>query len=386
MTRIGMIVPSSNTALEPATTQLIQNRPDINVHFTRIPVRAITLDGGGAAFDIDTMMSAARLLADAKVDCIAWNGTAGSWLGLEHDRQICAAITQETGIAATTSTLAILQACQDFGVTALACATPYTRDVVDAITQEYGRHGLDVVSHAEWELTDNTSFAEKTAGEIAELLLAASKDAPETRAAQAVALICTNVDGTTILGEVEKNLGIPVIDSIAATLWWALELTGTDARVPGAGMLLQQGWLRHRAKTLVTELRNRTGCDRTTVRIDDAALGLHVDLCAAESCAPGVRSIQHDPSLDQRKLETVSWVEEHRKTLVQPAFTEPPYPPQALREVYGVSAQVLGPVEREGQLAAWFSAHSIAERPWTDEDLAAMTQAQRELSTLLNDN
>lgn len=382
MTRIGMIVPSSNTALEPATTRLLTDRPDVTVHYTRIPVRAITLDGGGAAFDADTMVAAARLLADAEVDCIVWNGTAGSWLGLEHDRRCCDAITEATGIPATTSTLAILQACVDFGISALACATPYTCDVVDAISREYARHDVGIVSHAEWELTDNLSFAKASSAEVAELLAAAAKNGDP--APQGVALICTNVDGTTVLREVEQSLGIPVIDSIAATLWWALELTGSDARIPAAGLLLEQGPLRHRVKEIVTELRVRTGCDRTTARIDDADLGLHVDLCAAESCAPGVRSIQHDPSLDQRKLETVSWLEQHRKVLVQPAFTEAPYPPQALREVYGVSAQVLGPVERGDEMAAWLSAHSIGERAWTGDDLAAMADAQEKLHALLN--
>ncbi|GFG51232.1 Asp/Glu racemase [Mycolicibacterium agri] len=384
MTRIGMIVPSSNTSLEPATTRLLANRPDVTIHYTRIPVRAITLDGTGAAFDADTMVAAARLLADAEVDCIAWNGTAGSWLGLEHDQQCCAAISEATGIPATTSTLGILQACHDYGISALACATPYTRDVVDAIMREYARHDVTVVSHAEWELTDNLSFAKAGADAVAELLVAATKNATAEPAPQAVALICTNVDGTTVLNEVEKTLGTPVFDSIAATLWWALELTGSDARIPGAGLLLEQGSLRHRVKEIVTELRERTGCDRTTARIDDAELGLHVDLCAAESCAPGVRSIQHDPSLDQRKLETVSWLEANRKVLVQPTFAEPPYPPQALREVYGVSAQVLGPVERGDEMAAWLSAHSISERPWSDDDLAAMTDAQHKLHAVLN--
>ncbi|MGV9803692.1 maleate cis-trans isomerase family protein [Mycobacterium sp. NPDC003449] len=386
MTRIGMIVPSSNTALEPATTRLLSDRTDVTVHYTRIPVQAITIGGGGASFDVDTMLAAARLLADAEVDCIAWNGTAGSWLGVEHDRQICAAITEATGIPATTSTLAILQACQDFGVTTLACATPYTGDVVEAIIAEYARHGVELVSHAEWELSDNLSFGAQPPDAVAELVVAAAQVAQGTPAPHATALICTNVDGSAVAGEVEGKLGIPLIDSIAATLWWALETAGADARIPGAGLLLSQGAFRHRVQRIVTELRERTGCDRTTARIDDATLGLQVDLCAAESCAPGVRSIQHDPSLDQRGLETVRWLDEHRKLLVQPAFVEPPHPPQALCEVYGVSAQTLGPVERGGELAAWLSAHSISERPWTSDDLAAMDDAREALAVLLKTN
>jgi hypothetical protein len=54
--------------------------------------------------------AAARLLADAEVHSIVWNGTSGAWLGIAQDRAICAAITAATGIPATTTTLALLDA------------------------------------------------------------------------------------------------------------------------------------------------------------------------------------------------------------------------------------------------------------------------------------
>ncbi|MDI2027378.1 aspartate/glutamate racemase family protein [Saccharopolyspora sp. TS4A08] len=379
MTRIGMIVPSSNTTLEPATRRLLAERSDVDVLCTRIPVRAITRDGTGASFDVETMVSAAELLADAEVDCVVWNGTAGSWLGADHDRRIASAITDRTGLPATTSTLAILQACHDFGVTELACASPYTADVAEAIVAEYAGHGITITGRSEWCLSDNRAFAAPGAAEVAELLLSAAKPG-----AHAVGLICTNVDGAAVAADVERELGVPVIDSIAATLWWALETAGAPSRINGAGALLDQADLRHRASRIVAELRVRTGCDRTTLRVDDPLRGLHVDLCAAESRADGVRSIQHDPSLDQRGLETVRWLDEHRRVLVQPAFTEPPFPPQALREVYGVSAQVLGPVERGGEVVAWLSAHSIGERAWTESDVDAMNAARDAVAALLD--
>ncbi|GAA3710457.1 aspartate/glutamate racemase family protein [Gordonia hankookensis] len=379
MTRIGMIVPSSNTSVEDTTARLLAGRDDVSFVSTRIRVQAISTDGAGAAFDVESMVAAARLLADAKVDVIVWNGTAGSWLGVEHDRTICAAITDHTGLPATTSTLAILQACHDFGVSALALGTPYTEDVVEQIVAEYRSNGIDVVSHSEWGLTDNFSFAAASDDEVADLLIGATEQGDP----QAVALVCTNVDGTGVSRAVEQKVGVPVIDSIAATLWWALEMAGADARIRGWGIFLEQAAFRHRAKQIVTELRERTGCDRTTVRVDDAALGLHVDLCAAESCGAGIRSIQHDPSLDQRALETVRWLDETRRVLVQPAFVEPPFPPQALRDVYGVSAQVLGPVERDGEVAAWLSAHSLPERGWSDDDVAAMNDARAAMADLL---
>ncbi|MBD0859671.1 Asp/Glu racemase [Gordonia sp. zg691] len=380
MIRIGMIVPSSNTTLEGTTTRLLAGRDDVTFVSTRIPVQAITADGSGARFDADVMVAAAGLLADAKVDVIVWNGTAGSWLGVDHDRAVCDAITSQTGLPATTSTLAILQACNDFGVTRLAIATPYTADVVERIIAEYERHGITTTAHADWGLTENYRFAARPREDVEALLLEACASGDP----HAVALICTNVDGAVVSEAVEAKIGIPVIDSIAATLWWAMEVAGApDASIQGWGAFLAQASFRHRARAVVTELRNSTGCDRTTLRVDDDRLGLHVDLCAAESCAEGVRSIQHDPTLDQRALETVRWIDETRRVLVQPAFTEHPFPPQALRDVYGVKAQVLGPVERDGAVTAWLSAHSLDERPWSPQDLAAMDTARAAVGELL---
>jgi maleate isomerase len=108
--RIGMIVPSSNTCLEPQTYRILGDRRDVTVHFTRIEVTRIALDeNANTQFDPATMVDAANLLRAAEVDVIAWNGTAGSWLGVEHDRTMVDRITGATGIPATTTTLAYLE-------------------------------------------------------------------------------------------------------------------------------------------------------------------------------------------------------------------------------------------------------------------------------------
>ena len=61
-------------------------------------------------FDPSNMLPAADLLADAKVDAMAWNGTSASWLGIDRDRSLCEAIRARTGKPATTSTLACIDA------------------------------------------------------------------------------------------------------------------------------------------------------------------------------------------------------------------------------------------------------------------------------------
>ena len=83
---LGMLTPSSNTALEPLTSAIVAGLPEVSAHFGRFRVRRIALsDDALAQFEIGPMLAAAELLADAKVDVICWNGTSAGWLGLDAD-------------------------------------------------------------------------------------------------------------------------------------------------------------------------------------------------------------------------------------------------------------------------------------------------------------
>jgi maleate isomerase len=127
-----------------------------------------------------------------------------------------------------------------------------------------------------------------------------------------------------------------------------------------------------------------TGADRTTVRLDAAELGLTVDVTAAEAVANGTPSIAADSSLDQRALDTVRWLAANRRVLVQPDFSEAPFPPLALVQVYGVNAQILAPVLGGDRLVGWVSVHSTHPRPWSDDDVAAAERAAAESQTCVN--
>ena len=116
--RLGMITPSSNSVLEPVTCAMMANAAGVSAHFSRFRVTEIALDAAALnQFDASMMLPAADLLADAKVDAIAWNGTSASWLGVGRDRSLCAAISARTGAPATTSTLACIDAVAVLGAT-----------------------------------------------------------------------------------------------------------------------------------------------------------------------------------------------------------------------------------------------------------------------------
>src|SRR5919201_6358755 len=98
---LGMLTPSSNTVLEPVTTRMLQGLPEVTAHFGRFRVTEISLGQQALGqFELEPMLAAAELLADAHCHSLCWNGTSAGWLGFERDRQLCRAIEERTRIRA----------------------------------------------------------------------------------------------------------------------------------------------------------------------------------------------------------------------------------------------------------------------------------------------
>lgn len=128
---------------------------------------------------------------------------------------------------------------------------------------------------------------------------------------------------------------------------------------------------------ITRDLLAQTAASRVTIRLDDPSRKFHIDGVVSEALAPGVRSLKGETSLDQRAAATAQWIESQRRVLVQNDFTSPdPAPPRELMNVYGVKAQMLGPVIRDGRMTGWISVHdTTGARDWRDEDVAALQAA-----------
>lgn len=220
--RLGMLTPSSNTVLEPVIGQMVAGLPELSVHFSRFAVTEIALTPAALGqFAPAGMVAAARLLADAKVDTIAWNGTSGAWLGFEQDERLCADITDATGTPATTSILAFRAAFHALGARRIGLVTPYTRDVQERIMSHWDAAGFACTAERASGLRDNFSFAEVSEDEIAAMVRAVVHDGCD-----AVAIVCTNLRGALLAPALERETGVPVLDSVAITLWQSLLLAG----------------------------------------------------------------------------------------------------------------------------------------------------------------
>jgi maleate isomerase len=234
---LGMLTPSSNTALEPITSAMIAALPEVSAHFSRFKVTEIALSSQALAqFDDSEILRAAELLAHAKVDAIGWNGTSSGWLGFEADIRLCDQITAATGIPATTSMLALNEILAQKKVTRLGYVTPYLDDVQAKILENYGKLGIVCQGERHLGLQDNFSFSEVPVAQLEQMTRDVAKERPD-----AITIICTNLRAAPSVAKLEGETGIPIYDTIATVVWKCLRMAGVDTRrVTNWGSLFQQ--------------------------------------------------------------------------------------------------------------------------------------------------
>ena len=229
---LGMLTPSSNTVLEPVTSRILDPLyPRVTAHFSRFRVTEISLEEHALAqFDHGPILEASRLLADARTDTIAWNGTSASWLGFDVDEELCRSITKETGIPAATSVLALNEALRERGARHLGLVTPYLREVQERIMDNYRGIGIDCIAESHFQEQDNFSFAEFDEDFLAGRIRQVAEAGPD-----AIAILCTNLRGAGLAASLEQEFGIPILDSVSVVVWKSMKLAGLD---PG----LIRGW------------------------------------------------------------------------------------------------------------------------------------------------
>lgn len=223
--RLGILTPSSNTALEPLTQAMLAPLPHITVHFSRFPVTTISLSPTALSqFQTSRIVAAAKLLADARVDIIGWSGTSSGWLGFNADERLCEEITAATGIPATTSVLALNKLLTLLRVERLGLVTPYLDHVQEAIIRNYSSVAVNVCAESHLGIVENTAIAdvdETTLDRSVESVVASGK-------VQAVTTFCTNLVAAQRVVYWEAKHHVPVFDTVTTVVWDMLRQTGQD--------------------------------------------------------------------------------------------------------------------------------------------------------------
>ncbi|MFP3392681.1 aspartate/glutamate racemase family protein [Brevibacillus sp. SIMBA_040] len=235
--KIGMLTPSSNTILEPVCSRMLHEISEVTCHYSRFEVTKISLEQDALKqFDYEPMLRAAELLAHAEVDVIAWNGTSGGWLGLDVDEKLCELITKRTGIPATTSMLAQMEAFAQNHVKTLHLVTPYIPEINVLLAKQYLQYGgIEVVNVQGCAQTVNRSFSLVKDERIEEMIKEVAKSP-----ADGLSIVCTNFPAVNKVEYYEQTYNQTMYDTIAVLVWQCLRMVDIDPKkVTGWGKLFQ---------------------------------------------------------------------------------------------------------------------------------------------------
>lgn len=228
--RIGVIVPSGNILAEDQLRAMLPD--EIGMHVTRLRLT------GSSDADLDGMLRdlplAAGLLADARVDLMAFNCTAVSTRSPEADAAIATDIATRTGIPAVTTATALTAGLAALGTRRIVLVTPYIAPVVEREAAFLAHAGIEVLGRCGAGIDSNWDMATAPARRWHDLTLEHRDDA-----AEAYVLSCTAIDTARIVAPLEAELGRPVLTSNQALAWHAARRVGAPPRANGYGALFE---------------------------------------------------------------------------------------------------------------------------------------------------
>ena len=232
MARIGLLVPSSNTTVEPEFYRALPR--GVTLHTARLFLTRIAPDAIlGMVADMEKQ---AKLLASADVDVIVLGATAPSFLnGLGYDREIIGKLEAATGKKATTTSTALVEAIRHIGAKRVVLGSAYDEKVNGIARSFLQASGIEVIDMDGLSLVDNLvvgRLSSDTAYGLAMKLNRADADA--------IVLSCTNWQTMDAIERIERETGKPVISTTQATIWAALRAIGCTENIAGYGRLLRE--------------------------------------------------------------------------------------------------------------------------------------------------
>ena len=236
--RLGLLVPFTNTNLEPDMTLMCP--PGISVHTARlggydaerIPDES-QMQGLGAS-DIDESL---RLLMGVSPDIILYGCTSATLAhGPDFDRKLADRAKSVSGAETVTAAGALVSALRVLGAQRVGLASPYVPAINDMAVAFLAEAGIETVQRS--EVTEPLSNEEQGAMTPDEVLAAGTRADHDD--ADAVVLSCTDMRSVETVERLERALGKPVICSNQAMMFEALRHLGIDEPVAGFGMLLER--------------------------------------------------------------------------------------------------------------------------------------------------
>ena len=235
--RIGLILPAVNTIAEPEIYSILPE--GVTAHTARMDL----------SVDISSEQSfirmcevgcsngeqAAKELATAKVDILAFTFTAGSFFrGAGWDDELSQRMEKAGGAPCIVTSSAAVQALKKLGLKRIGVGSPYA--AANRLLKSYlEQRGMAVTKIEGLVLPTAVHVGRQPLMKFEELVRAVN-----TPDAEGVFISCTNFVTLSEIDALEKEIGKPVVTANQATFWATFRKMGVPDRLNGLGRLFRE--------------------------------------------------------------------------------------------------------------------------------------------------
>lgn len=234
--RVGLIVPSTNTVMEP---DLYRNLPKYaTVHTARMLLEgSVTIAAEELMLDV-YLPECARQIGTLRPDVVVFGCTsAGALRGPAYEQELAEQLTQTTGAPAVTIMGAVAAELRRIQPQSVAVLTPYSREINDTIQASLETSGFPVAHIAGMDIQGAFNIAAVTPAQILDYV----REQLAGVDADCLFVSCANLRSVEALDELRKAARRPVVTSNQAVLESvkrALDATAawTNKREPAAAL------------------------------------------------------------------------------------------------------------------------------------------------------
>jgi maleate isomerase len=234
--KLAVVAPSTNTIVQPDMEAL--RPPGVTNHFGRIhvPDMSVRSDDDFVAL-VEAIGATLHDAVDRCMTCrpdylVMGMSALMFWDGRAASEARMAALADHAGVPVSCGSFACEAALNLTGARRIAVISPYQPVSDREVTRFFTDCGFEVVAFRGLRCTSPVAIAHVQPATLRAELRALDHDGID-----AWVQVGTNLSMVALAGEMEAELGKPVIPINAATYWHALRALGIEDRVPGHWLL-----------------------------------------------------------------------------------------------------------------------------------------------------
>ena len=237
--RIGIVVPSTNTSVQPESEML---RPrGVTNHIARISIKERPLTSEQAFLEhVQAMRDGMRGAIDQVMTCqpdhvIMAVALEAFWGGVQQADELQRELSERAKVGVSMGSTATVAALRRLGAKRIAVLTPHQPRGDDQVRHYFEDAGFEVKRLVGLKCASPVLIAHTTARQMIDALKALDGDDID-----ALVQVGTNLAAIEVCTQAERWVGKPVLAINAVTYWDALRRCGVEDRIPGYGSVLEQ--------------------------------------------------------------------------------------------------------------------------------------------------